>query len=130
MDAAPELGAKALRALEPAAYGLLYRRDRAWLLSLLASRSKSNIAPPVENNQHLSDKHVSAIVERALSSMRMSVISEPDAADILLAVPALASVARELPNMPRTQRTLAKRKSLISRQLSLFSATSEMMQSA
>ena len=121
-DAAPDLGAKALRALEPAAYALLYRRDREWLLSLLASKSQSNNAASVD--QRLSDTHVGALIERALSSVHMSVIGEPDAADILLAVPALASVARNLPNMPQTQRALANlRKSLISRQLPLFGAS-------
>lgn len=94
------LSAKTVRVLEPAAYALLYRRDRLWLLEMT-----STLASPVKLDGHQVLDHE---VAKSLDELPIIATSSESihAADILQALPVLAGELKYLLYMPQTMKSL------------------------
>jgi hypothetical protein len=119
-EAAPDLSAKNCRSLEPAAYALLYRRDREWLLALLGARPKLAGHTPALR-QGATDARSAALLVAAQSSLLRFATSEAHAADILVTLPSLIPVGANLSMMPRTRKAVVGVLRLLeTRQLSLL----------
>lgn len=97
VEASPAMGAKACRQFEPAAYALLYRRDRPWLIQFLAGRQFNSPVRPQTDDVVLAQR-----VRISAAPVSGAVTDRPNAASFRLPLPELAEAAHQISSLLNT----------------------------
>lgn len=97
------LGAKAIRALAPAAYAWLYRNDRAWLQGQIATLPKVPAGNHAGTNWRHRDAELSRLVSQAIEDLGARATLQR----VYQAVPALKAKLGQLDRLPMTSALLA-----------------------
>lgn len=104
----PVATAKALRALQPAAFAWLYRHDRAWLESFAASLHRVPRTNHVTMNWEKRDNEMSRAIYDAALAWQLNGTGYLTNAKLCQLVPELKSKLSQLDQMPLTRAVLAR----------------------